>query len=48
MGQQDAVETLAQPRNVLVPLLDTPVDTAYAEVGQGYSGFHLDGPIGDS
>ena len=33
---------------MLVPLLDTPVDTTCAEVGQGYSGLHLDGPIGDS
>ena len=44
VGQQDAVQTGAQPKHTLVPLLVIPVDTACAEVS-GYLGLHLDGTI---
>ena len=47
VGQQDAVQTGAQPKHTLVPLLVIPVDTACAEVSCGYSGLHLHGHFCD-
>ena len=47
VGQQDAGETVAQPKHTLVPLLVTPVGTVCAEVSCGYSGLHLHGHFRD-